>query len=113
MYGTTSLATSWPPREPWQVRILRALLWFIPRANPDNEKLYPRVHRWALELDEDRKPVREVGVGANGKALFRAPDKRNYGFWTDNAQAFEIDILETMNPAAFEALWAEVPSHEA
>jgi hypothetical protein len=50
-YGSTLLATNFGP-DCWQVRLRRALLFFIPRANPDYERLYRHVRKWYLELDD-------------------------------------------------------------
>jgi hypothetical protein len=49
-YGSTEKFTDWDERElrSWKVRLLYLLLFFIPKANPDNEKLYPKVRKWLL-----------------------------------------------------------------
>jgi hypothetical protein len=104
-FGTTTTATNWPTSKPWPVRLLRVLLWFVPHANPDNEPLYPLVRRWALEIDETGKPVREVGLGADSIVLFRAPDRRNRGMWTDSPVTISLHGLEPMEQHAFEDLW--------
>ena len=107
IYGSTLLATNFGP-DCWQVRLWRALLFFIPRANPDNEPLYRNVRKWYLELDDDGVPVREIGLDSDGRALFGAPDKRNFGFWTDSTETFERDKLSPILPEEFERLWHEV-----
>jgi len=104
-FGFTTTATDFPARQPWQVRLLYRLFWFIPRANPDNEPLFPLVRRWALEINEEGKPVREVGLGEGGTVLFRAPHRRNFGMWTDSPVTFSPRDLEPMDKAAFEQLW--------
>lgn len=113
VYGTTTLAANRSEREPWQVRILRVLLWFIPLANPDNERLYPRVRRWALELDAENRPQREIGLGSNGEALFRAPDGPNFGFWTDSSEPFDVKVLKALDVKSFEALWNGASRNQA
>ena len=105
-YGSTSLATNFGP-DCWQVRFWRALLFFIPRASPDHEPLYRRVKKWYLELDDSGVPVREIGLDADGQALFGAPDDRNFGFWTDSKEAFQQDQLSPMPAEEFERLWRE------
>lgn len=47
-YGFTKLATGWDEKEmnSLGVRLVKAILFFIPRANPDQEKLYPEVAKW-------------------------------------------------------------------
>jgi hypothetical protein len=112
-FGTTTLSTRFPEREPWQVRVLRAVLWFIPRASPDNERLYSRVRSWAIEIDAAGKPIREVGVDQSGAALFRAPDDRNHGFWTDSPMTFTLSDLDSMSESEFEQLWSKAPRRSA
>lgn len=105
-YGTTTLATDFTI-ESWQIRLLRVLFFFIPKANPDNEKLYRFVKKWYLELDDSGIPVREIGVDSNGNPLFGAPDNRNVGFWTDSAEVFQKDRVCPIRAQEFEALWSE------
>jgi hypothetical protein len=109
IYGSTILATNFGP-DSWQVRLLRALLFFIPRANPDNEPLYRHVKRWYLELDDSGVPVREIGLGPDGAPLFAAPDERNFGFWTDSTETFPKDQFSPVLPDEFERLWHEIQS---
>lgn len=112
-FGTTATATDWPKVTPWPVRVLRVLLWFIPRANPDNELLYPHVRRWALEVDAMGKPLREVGLGEGSKVLFRAPDRRNRGMWMDSQVTIAAEDLESLDQAEFEALWLKATTRDA
>jgi hypothetical protein len=112
-FGTTTKATNWPERHSWKVRVVRALLWFIPRANPDNEALYPKVRLWAVEVDDDGKPNREVGVGEDGTPLFRSPEGRNFGFWTDSPMTFNDGDLQPILEREFEDLWNGAPPHAA
>ncbi len=106
-YGSTVLATDFGP-DPWQVRLWRALLFFIPRANPDNEPLYGHVRKWYLELDESGVPVREIGLDSEGRPLFGAPDDRNFGFWTDITERFQQDQFSPISADEFERLWHQV-----
>ena len=101
------LATNFGP-DPWQVKLWRRLLFFVPRANPDNERLYRYVAKWYLELDDSGAPVREIGVASDGKPLFAAPDERNFGFWTDSSEVFEKDKLSLISADDFERLWHEI-----
>jgi hypothetical protein len=111
-YGTTTRGTNFPAREPWQVGVLRVLLFFVPRANPHNEPLYPQVKRWALELDDKQKAVREVGIGEGDTPLFRAPDGSNFGFWTDSEEPVPDDYMAPLSAEEFENLWRKAPNHE-
>ena len=103
-YGSTTLATDFGPK-PWQVRLLSLLLFFIPKANPDNEALYPLVKKWYVEIDEDGRAVREIGVSADNIVLFTAPDDRNVGFWTDSDMRFSTENLSAITSAEFKKMW--------
>ena len=109
-YGTTQLATNLDAQTltSWKVRVLKAVLFFVPRANPDIEKLYPLVRLWALEVADDGWPQREVALGASGNTLFRTPNDRNTGFWTDMAarQFQRSEILE-ISAQDFESMWSK------
>src|SRR5690606_40702006 len=87
-YGATTLGTGFTDEmlNSWKVRIVKTLLFFMPRANPDVEKLYPLVKEWALELSDEGWPKREVGLDAERKPLFRTPNNRNTGFWIDMSE---------------------------
>lgn len=101
------LATNFPDKEPWQFRLLRVLLFFVPRANPDIEKLYPRVREWVLELSDDGWPKREIGLDSDGRPLFSTPNERNTGFWTDMAATqFKPSEVREISSAEFDRLWA-------
>jgi hypothetical protein len=106
-YGFTKLATNWKEREmnSFGVRVVKAILFFIPRSNPDQEKLYPEVTRWLVEIDEDGAVVREIGMGKDNTPLFAAPNNRNFGFWTDSDKIFAIEELEPSGKEEFQSLW--------
>lgn len=90
----------------WWEKLIKRALFFVPFANPDTEPLFPRVKKWFLELDDSGVPIREVGVDEEGRVLFRMPDERNYGFWTDSAVSLAGDVLEPVTQEEFESLWA-------
>lgn len=107
-YGITTAATDFSEAKlnDWRVRLLKAVLFFIPRANPDTEHLYPQVKQWVLELSDDGWPQREVAVGASGNVLFRSPDNRNTGFWLDMARRqFKDEELRSVSSDEFHSLW--------
>jgi len=109
IYGITTEATDFTGSkvQAWGVRIIRAALFFVPRANPGHEPLYPKVRSWALELDENGWPQREVGLDSSGNPLFGAPDDRNTGFWPDMAEKqFTPAELKPISQAAFNRLWS-------
>ena len=106
-YGITTLATDFTVEmmSNWRLRIINAIFFFA-RANPGNEALYPQVRAWALELDEDGWPQREVGLDSAGKPLFGAPNQHNTGFWPDmSAKQFEPSELQEMSELQFNQLW--------
>lgn len=109
-YGFTTLATDWNDKELNSVgiRLIKIVLFFIPRANPDHEKLYPYVAKWLIEIDESGVLVREIGLDENNVPLFSAPDDRNFGFWTDSDKKFEIEELEPSTKEEFDLLWQKV-----
>jgi len=109
-YGFTKLATNWNVKEMNSVgvRLIKAILFFIPRANPDQEKLYPYVVKWLIEIDEAGVPLREIGIDRNNTPLFAAPNNRNFGLWTDSDKKFEVSELEPSSKEEFESLWQKV-----
>ena len=106
-YGFTKLATGWDEKEMNSigVRLVKAILFFIPRANLDQERLYPEVAKWFIEIDESGVPCREIGIDSNGNPLFAAPNARNCGLWTDSNKTFENNELEQSSQEEFESMW--------
>ena len=107
-YGVTTEATDFTAAQMnnWRVNLLKVALFFIPRANPDNEPYYPSVKSWALELSDEGLPLREIGLSESGSVLFRAPDARNTGFWPDMAsKLFEPEELQPLSAEEFQSLW--------
>ena len=97
----------------WKVRLIKKILFFIPRSNPDTEKLYPQVRTWALELSDEGWPQREIGLNNDGEPLFCTPNSRNTGFWTDMAaKTFEPSELGTLSDQEFERLWNRIASSD-
>ena len=107
-YGITTEATDFSAEDlnDWRVRLLKAVLFFIPRANPDIERLYPQVKQWVLELSDDGWPQREIALAESGNVLFRTPNHRNTGFWTDMAhKQFKQEELRAISAEEFQSLW--------
>lgn len=114
-YGITREATDFTHAgmNDWRVKAIKTLLFFVPRANPDNEVKYPEVRAWALELSDEGIPQREVGLSVSGEALFRSPNARNTGFWTDMAsQKFEPGQLDPLSSEEFSSLWQAAEQRE-
>lgn len=89
----------------WRNRLARAMLFFIPRASPDHEPIYPRVRKWLVEIDDSGQPNREIGLDHDGLPVLAAPNERNAGFWTDSPYRFTAEEGEVIEAAYFEALW--------
>ena len=72
-------------------RIVYPILSFIlPKANPDFDHLYEKVHLWYLEYDDLNKyTCREIGIDDNNTVIVKAPYKNNFGYWTDNDMTLE------------------------
>ncbi len=104
-YGSTTEATDFAPQDR-TTRLVRGVLCFVPRANPDFEPLLSRVRRWLVEIDESGRAQREVAIGDDGAPLFAAPDERNTGFWTDSDRAFAESELVPLSALEFEQLWS-------
>ncbi|WP_299775893.1 hypothetical protein [uncultured Pseudoteredinibacter sp.] len=90
------------------VRLIKTALFFIPRANPDQEKLYPSVAKWLIEIDERGIPIREIGIDQDNAPVFTAPNDRNFGFWMDSDKRFKVDELEPSSYEEFESFWQMV-----
>jgi hypothetical protein len=107
-YGSTTKATDFGPPD-WRIRLIKAVLFFVPAANPDTERLYPQVKQWLLEVEDDGTPVREVALDGEGAVLFRAPEGRNVGFWSDSDAKFADADLGAITAAEFEGRWTKAP----
>ena len=89
------------------------LLLFIPRGNPDFDKIMHTVASWYIEYDtEGDYPNREVGFDSENKPIMAMPTDRNYGYWTDNNLKLE-DFLNSFNPESitkqeFEDAWNSI-----
>lgn len=112
-YGYTDRATDWNEKEMngFGIRLIKALLFFIPKANPDNEKLYPLVKKWFIEIDEKGIANREIGLDKDGEPLFSSPNDRNFGLWTDCDEVFDVKELELSNKEHFELIWSEIENN--
>jgi hypothetical protein len=99
------VATDWPTESDTLARILRVLLFFIPRANPDYESVLPQVREWLIEFDEAGQPWREIGLDAVGTPVLSGPDSRNYGFWLDTNMRLPDFEGQEISADLFEELW--------
>jgi hypothetical protein len=104
-YLRTKLATDWPRKEPWQVKLISCILFFIPRANPDYDRKMHLVKEWLIEFEDHDTPWREIAIGADGTPLFAGPGNGNYGFWLDTNMKYENFEGDTIDKSEFERLW--------
>jgi|RhiMethySRZTD1v2_1073278.scaffolds.fasta_scaffold2868698_2 hypothetical protein len=103
-YFSTTLGTNLKPAD-WRMKLVYALLWFIPRSNPDFEVHFSSIRRWYIEVDDSELPVREIGLDDNGTPITAGPWERNFGFWTDSGEPLPKDRLEEIDSAEFETVW--------
>ena len=107
-YISTTIATDWPKNDSWQVKTLKTIFFFIPKANPDYEHKIHLVKKWLIEFIEVENqllPYREIGLDINGSLIIAGPDERNYGFWSDSNISFsDISGLE-ISKDNFESYW--------
>ena len=107
-YLRTSMATNWPEKEPWQIKMIKTILFFIPKANPDYDSKIHLVKNWLIEFKEvngELLPWREIALDSNESPLFAGPDKRNYGFWLDANMKYEDFEGELIEKQKFEKIW--------
>jgi hypothetical protein len=101
----TTEATDWPEGRSRRLRIVSALLFFLPQSNPGYEGRYHLIREWLVEFDEDGLPWREVGLGADGMPVVAGPDDRNLGFWTDTNVRWGDITGEEIDRDEFERQW--------
>jgi hypothetical protein len=104
-YLRTTRATDWSEKTPWQVRLLRCLLFFIPEANPGYEKKMYLIKEWYVEFENDGTPYREIAIDAEGKPLFAGPSEENYGFWLDTNMTYPDFGGDPIEESEFERVW--------
>jgi hypothetical protein len=93
-----------------KAKILGAILFFIPKGNPEYDEIIGDVAEWQLEIDtSDNLPNRELGKDINGNIILIMPWRDNYGYWTDNN--ITIDYFQdhfkatNIDKAEFEKNW--------
>jgi hypothetical protein len=104
-YLRTRQGTDFSADRPFGLRVLRALLFFIPSGNPDYERRLHLVREWLVECGESGEPWREVGVDEEGTPVVSGPDDRNYGFWCDTNMTYDDFDAEPLTKEEFEAMW--------
>ncbi len=102
------MATEWPKERSWKAKVLRGILFFIPKDNPDYENKMNLVKSWLIEFEEDNNqflPMREIALDKNDNPIFCGPDTRNYGFWCDTNMKYQDFIGQPIEQIEFERTW--------
>lgn len=67
----------------WYERVVSSIAdKMAPLVNPDFYMKYDEVLYWWLELNEESRPMREIGFDQNGKAIVVGPLGKNKGIFT-------------------------------
>ena len=103
------MSTDWPEKEPWQVKVIRVILFFIPKANPGYDPKMHLVKKWLIEFEEgdgEFTPWREIALDNMGNVVFAGPDNTNYGFLLDTNMKYEDFEGEPIDKDEFEKYWS-------
>lgn len=103
------MATDWTKKEPWQVKVIKSILFFVPKANPGYDSKMHLVKKWLIEFIEEEgelTPWREIALDNNKNVVFAGPDKMNYGFWIDTNMKYEDFEGEPIDKIEFERYWS-------
>lgn len=94
------------------IKIIRALLFFIPDSSPEQKDLYWTVRSWKIEFDlTNNWTSREIGYDPNGIPIVWAPLRKDLGMWTD--EELILKDYDRFNPtviaqAEFEEDWKKL-----
>ena len=108
-YLSTTMATDWPEKESWKVKVMGAMLFFMPKANPGYESKMHLIKKWFIEFREVEGvclPWREIAMDTDGNVVFAGPDKTNYGFWLDTNMKYDDFEGEPIDKDEFERYWS-------
>jgi hypothetical protein len=73
-----------------------------------NIKKYASISYWYLLLNDEKEPIKEMGFDENGNIVYKAPYKKDYGFFSDSPISFEsIEDYEIIDESVFNTLWLE------
>lgn len=103
------MATDWTEKEPWQIKVIKSILFFVPKANPGYDSKMHLVKKWLIEFIEEEgelTPWREIALDTNKKVVFAGPDKMNNGFWLDTNMKYEDFEGESIDKIEFERYWS-------
>ena len=82
----------------------------LPRTNPDySSGIIDAVEYWYVEYDEEKGlTCREIGLNAEKQLIFKAPYKKNLGFWCDedlSLDDYSKFCYKHISKSEFESLW--------
>ena len=104
-YLRTKTGTDFEEKEPFGVKVLRKIFFFVTEANPGYRNKMHLVKEWLIEFDENDMPYREIGLNRNGEPVLAGPDDKNYGFWLDTEMKFNNFEGEEISKVEFVKLW--------
>lgn len=107
-YIKTKLATDWTRETSKLEKLIRTILFFIPRANPDYDDKMHLIKSWLIEFSETNGeflPYREIGLDEFDNPIISGPNTRNYGFWYDTDMKYEDFDGTPISREEFEQKW--------
>lgn len=67
------------------------------------------INYWYLLLDNNNKPVKEIAFDENDLVVYKAPNKRDYGLFSDSPIVFEsIEDYELIDEYLFNSIWNKI-----
>jgi len=104
-----------PKTKSFFLSLVETVVSNLPKSNPDFEDIYQNVKYWLVELGDDGKASREVGLNKNQEPIAIGPFRNNRGFWTDsNLNYDQIDNCffknDTILESEFEHHWDNFPT---
>ena len=106
-YIKTNKSTGFPEKESFSLKLIKILLFFVPRANPTYDAKMHLVSEWLIEFDAKGFPNREIGLEKNGSPVLAGPNKKDYGFWLDTNMVYSDFKDENIPVQVFEEKWEE------
>lgn len=71
-----------------------------------NNDFYDCIKYWYLFMDDKGRVIKEIGFDENGRVLYKAPYKKNYGLFTDSPVIFDsTSDFEVIDVNIFNVIW--------
>ena len=107
-YIKTKLATDWRRIDDnFVIKIIKILVFFIPRSNPESVDKLHLVNEWYIEFDDLDFPMREIGIDCNDEIGMAGPSALHYGYWLDTNMKISDFQGVKINSIEFESRWSE------